>query len=250
MDNCLVYTTLGGSNVEYSKLTIHMLKSVKKYLPEVQIAIICNTQFAEYIRKECSNIKFLHFEILDTIISNDEAAANKLKIFDYDNIYKFKSIIYLDSDIILKGSNKIENIVNNIKINNIYLVKEGNFDNFHWNIQTYSNDKKLEFIKTNKYTFNTGQFIFSPCVKIKNLFELAYKSFMNDRHASLYEQGHFNDVFLNQDYVVLKYSLSEATLLHSLTHNNIWCNYNINHFCGSGYTLETKLIAMLNCLRS
>ena len=167
-----------------------------------------------------------------------------------DIVYNYKNDLVKNSDIILKNSNKIENIVNNIISNNIYLVKEGNFDNFHWNIQTYSKDKKSEFINTNKYTFNTGQFIFSPCVKIKDLFELAYRSFKNDMHASLYEQGHFNDVFLNQDDVVLNYSLSDATLLHSLTRNDIWCNYNINHFCGSGYTLETKLIAMLNCLRS
>ena len=235
-------------NKDYFRLLDLLLKSMKVYSTQTfDFLVMTTAEFEPEVKKIAKtlnlelNIFCLEFK---TIF---QAACARLFIFDYPNLSKYEKILYLDTDIIIKGelaqvfALPIEDLLHGITSGNI---GSQNFGSQFFDFGTI--DRNLAGI-------NSGTLLFLNSENMKNLFERIrnhVKQFTNDGNQPPYCM---DQPFIN--YHAIKDSLYNSTLLNPLVSlfegNDTVDNYATSIICHFSYPIGNfghKFYRMCNFL--
>eukprot|EP00668_Euglena_longa_P014582 GGOE01018572.1.p1 GENE.GGOE01018572.1~~GGOE01018572.1.p1 ORF type:complete len:515 (+),score=63.78 GGOE01018572.1:168-1547(+) len=168
-----------------------------------------------------------------------QSSANKLRLFQlFSRTHRYDVVVMLDVDILV-----VQNplpFVGVVKPNVLYVGAESG-THAVFNARQYSTLEQQRMRELGLRTFNAGLFIFRPSPVMQSLLEEAYKSFCLHPHASLYEQGHLNTVFLTQGK--LSYRLTHLVGLNAvrIPFSNVR-NYALLHAYGPWQLMERLFV--------
>ena len=208
-----------------------------------EILIYTSTKFMDIIKQSPFYRKdLICFEINDTYGSVEKACKARLDLFSLQSIHKYSKILYLDTDIIVKGD--LQNIFDLCIRDKLYVLEEGSIssDTDFWGKTLFLNAGDLDLYTNKPYAFSTafssGILLFNNCDKIKELF-------LNIRNDIL--KRPFKFYCHDQPYIVynaFKYDLYDNQILKQFVVNNDpnFCSDKIiHHFPGDPGMHRDKL---------
>lgn len=172
------------------------------------------------------------------------ACRSRLDFFHLPGVSKYQKVLYLDTDIIIKGN--INTIFDIAKDDILYVVEEGTIDNDNpldwWGKKLFNGHEEINSFQ-DKSAFNSGVILFKNCTAVENLFE----NINNDMRIR-------NHIFFDQPFIVynsFKYNMFDNKLMNqycinikSVDNSELYNDKIINHFpLGVGQS-EIKLQVM------
>jgi Glycosyl transferase family 8 len=152
-------------NRDYLKLLELLLTSMKIYSSQAfEILVLTSPDFQNEINSisEKLGLKInMMFINLSTIF---EAACARLRIFDYPDISNYETILYLDTDIIIKGD--LAPVFPLATEERLYGIEEASIGNLNFGRQFF-NVAKTDF---SIIGINSGTLLFKNCLTIRDLF--------------------------------------------------------------------------------
>ncbi len=191
----------------------------------INILVYTSTLFMNMIKEShLFNNEKIKFEINDTYTNIDTACKAKLDLFNLPSVKNYNKIIYLDTDILVKGD--INNVFDVCKEDILYVLEEGeiNSNSDFWGKTLFGNEVNNYKDQT---AFTSGILLFNNCDKIKDLFIKINNDIINRPY-------HFD--FYDQPYIVynaFKYNLYNNKILKQFVvnnDNNIYSDKIIHHF--------------------
>lgn len=245
--NCIFICAFHNPN--YFHMLLLLLESIFLYSDilytnDTEILIYTNKIFYDHILKHPLHqkySKYIHFQ-LRNFVSKSEICRARLDIFKFDITKKYKKILYLDTDIIIKGN--LSQIFDIACDEILYTLEEGTIDSDtnYWGKYLF---KKSEMESTkNKSAFSSGILLFKNCKPIQDLFDEIKKD-MSIRKNLYYDQPFFV-------YNAFKFNIFDNQLLKpyaiNVERNSNCDNYSICHFYGGLGISDFKLTFMKNFL--
>lgn len=238
--NCIFICVF--NNKEYIKLLRLLLESIFIHNEMInnEILIYTNTNFMNKIKQCHLMFPFIQFEINDNYNNVDLACKSRLDLFYLKNISKYEKILYLDSDILIKGD--INNIFNLCNDELLYVLEEGVVDDpkDYYGRTLFGNDINNYKGKT---AFTSGILLFKKCEKIKIFFDIVREDIL--------KRPYYFDCY-DQPYIVYNAFIQNIYNNQSLkpyaVNNNfdIDSEYIIHHFPGIPGYHNKKLEKMTN----
>ena len=154
-------------NKDYFKLLNLLLKSLKFYsddLQDIDFLIITHDSFKDKIYDLCNELNiYIDIKCFDftTIF---QAACARVFIFEYEHINSYEKILYLDTDILIKG--QLSNIFNLEIQDLLYGIESGTINSLNFGSQFFD----FKTIDSNKTGINSGTLLFKNTIIIKELF--------------------------------------------------------------------------------
>jgi hypothetical protein len=206
------------------------------------ILIYTCTDFMNMIKKSHLFSKKIFFEINDTYTDIDKACKARLDLFNLKYINNYDKVLYLDTDILIKGD--VNTVFDVCREDILYVLEEGRIDDDHdYHGKSLFGHEIYNY--HDKSSFTSGILLFNNCEKMKFLFNKINEDISNRHHF-----------FHDQPYIIynaFKYSLFNNKVLNYLVvnnDNNIHSNKIIHHFPGGPGIYDHKLITMNNFLNS
>lgn len=174
----------------YIQLLKLLITSIHKNSNKTDILIMTSPAFQPIIEKEIScfdlSIKYYIFNVRTLF----ETGCARYNIFNYEKIYMYNKILYLDTDVLV---NSDLNILFNqdISPDKLYALEEGTIGHEYWGSQFF--DSK---INRNISAFSSGVLYFMNSITIKNLFN------RTKSHITKYSKGHPVPECLDQPFIV------------------------------------------------
>ena len=245
MPDYLVYLT-AGYNPEFSKLVDLCVKSILAThdRSKIDICIMCDEHYVQYV-----NHLPVKIHITGTNTTPVMASLRKLEVFNIDDIYKYKKVLFLDGDILVTKSLLpiFEAASDPAKL---YVFEEDEYKTPHTSVyfsnMTYTPEELKILEENNIKGFNCGQFLFTPTPEMKQHFTNIILKMNNFKGEFHYEQS-FMNVYFN-----LQHTLTDRTMLKE--HVKIYPEYNtyypsktIIHFTGTldKYTKLERMISII-----
>jgi len=241
------------NNVEYIKLLYLLLESIFIFgnLGETtKILIYTSTEFMRLIKNShLYNPCLIIFETNDTYNNVTLACKARLDLFELETVKYYKTILYLDSDVLVKGDLapifKIAELGQEV----IYAIEEGNFDDSNHFADFYGlslfGHRDIEKFK-GMSAFSSGVMLFKNCQTIKDLFKIIKQDIRNrPREFACHDQP----------YIVhnaFKTGLYDNTAIKPYAVNNdlnIYSDKVIHHFPGNTgihYNKQVEMVQFLN----
>lgn len=245
--NCIFICIFNNPN--YVNMLYLLLDSIYTYgsLKDgcTEIVVYTSTRFMNMILKSPFYKEFVRFEINDKYTNVDKACKARLDLFDLPIIQKYSKILYLDTDIIVKGD---LNVVFDLCTQDILYVLEEGFilsDTDFWGKSLFLTAGDLHVYDKNTSAFTSGILLFNNCNKIRDLFS----NIKNDIIARPH-QFYCHD----QPYIIynaFKYGLYDNQLLKEYVVNNdhsVNSNKIIHHFPGDPGLHQHKIKHMFTFL--
>lgn len=183
----------------------------------IDLLVLTNPEFKDEILKmgKRLNVNIL-IEVLESKNVFDSKIA-RLKIFDFENINKYRNILYLDTDILLSGN--LKNILKEDLIlkEKLYVVREGDIGNNYHGKFLFDAENQNNNVDYNRPAFNSGVLLFKSCDTIKNLFKVIKSGILEYADTGRF-LSHVDQPFFN--YYTLKMNLEEMIYLQELSTNN------------------------------
>jgi lipopolysaccharide biosynthesis glycosyltransferase len=216
-----------------------LLESIQKYGKlddNTHILIYTSTLFMNMIKSHSLYNNNIKFEVNDTMNTIEKACRARLDLFKLDLIKNYDKVLYLDTDILIKGD---LNIVFNIcEEDLLYVLEEGAIDSTtdFWGYSLFTNAERNNY--SDKSAFTSGIMLFKNCSKIRALFEQINECINTLKRAF---------VCHDQPYIVynaFKYHIYNNKILKDYVVNN---DHNINsdkiihHFPGGPGSYHHKL---------
>jgi lipopolysaccharide biosynthesis glycosyltransferase len=195
----LAYYTI-GFQPSYITILEYSIKSLRKYNPDIDIIILCDTQFKNIIAQI-----FPYARICERPNSRTPEAASmqKLSIFDED-ISGYDSVIFIDSDILvgIPLAPLLSQVTNE---NQLYAFAEMEEQSAHtdimWSLANYSSEQLAFFQENNIRVINAGLFAFKPTNIMKTHFDNINEMIAGHKGKFFYEQS-FMNVYFNTRNIV------------------------------------------------
>lgn len=187
--NCVFICVFNNPN--YVNMLYLLLDSIYKYglldKGAFEILIYTSTKFMDIIKKSpFYKEELIRFEVNDGYSSVEKACKARLDLFDLlvdtknngnkynGNKYNYNKILYLDTDIIVKGN--IQTIFDVCVEDKLYVLEEGSIDSDSdfWGKTLFENAGDLDPYGNNT-AFNTGIMLFNNCDKMKCFFQMSSK---------------------------------------------------------------------------
>lgn len=242
---------------KYVDMLFIMLDSINLYgqlKSNTDILIYTSTIFMNRIKESSYMSDKIIFEINDSYDNIDKACKARLDLFQLESISKYDKILYLDTDIIVKGN--LNFILNSKLEDKIYALEEGRIDNNYIKksdentfLHDYYGQILFEDGDIEKYedktAFSSGIMIFNNCLKIKELFDIIKKDII--------DRPYFFCCY-DQPYIVhntIKHNLHNNKLMKKYcvnNNNNINSDKIIHHFPGGPGVFYNKIIKMTKFL--
>jgi lipopolysaccharide biosynthesis glycosyltransferase len=191
----LAYYTI-GFQTSYIPVLELSIKSLRKSNPDIDIRILCDTQFKEQI---ALMVPEAHICERPNSRTPEAASMQKLSVFRED-MSAYDTIIFIDSDILvgIPLSPLLSRVENE---HELYAFAEKEEQSAHtdiaWSLRNYSNSD-LDFFKENSIrVFNAGLFAFKPSEIMKTYFEAIESMIREYRGEFFYEQS-FMNVYFNK----------------------------------------------------
>jgi len=209
--------------------------------------IYTSTPFMEIIKQSrFFNPDTFVFITNDTLHTVDAVCKARLDIFDFPITQSYEKILYLDTDVLIKGDINI--IFNICTDDTIYAIQEGSIDHEYdfWGSNLFVMRNDLDKYD-NKTAFSSGVMVFKNCDKIRDLFQNIKQDIL---------ETNIQYCCCDQPYIVynaFKYNLYNNTVLNSYAvnnDNNIYSGKIIHHFPGYVGIADHKLIKMNNFLNN
>lgn len=227
---------------QYLELFFILLETILSYgsLDEnTHILVYTSTPFMETIKQhKLFDAEKIKFEINDTFNNIDSACKSRVQLFNLSSINKYEKILYLDTDIIIKGDvNKVFDIC---KDDILYTLEEGSidFEKDYWGNSLFGNEVNNYEDKT---AFTSGILLFNNCKNVKMLFQKISEDMINrPYYFECYDQPYIV-------YNAFKHNLYNNKILKNLVVNNnenIDNDFVIHHFPGGPGIFEHKLNKM------
>lgn len=264
-------------NKKYLDLFYLLLESIILYgkLDEnTNILVYTNTEFMIEIKKNKYFTNKIIFELNDSISqhkiiinptdsynllfvekcnrnnynNSHEAAISRLDIFSLHSLSNFHKILYLDTDIIIRGD--INTIFSLCKKDLLYTLEEGSLEQSSiinhdpWGRGLFSDSEISQYKDTT--AFSSGILLFNNSEPIKKLFHEINMDIKKRQHY-FYDQPHIV-------YNAFKYNMFDNKILKNYAINDnedIRNNYIINHFPSFGQTIKKthKMTKFMNSLK-
>ena len=236
--NCIFITIF--LQIKYVEMFFILLESLSIFGNldiNTEILIYTSTKFMNIIKQSHLYTDKIKFEINDDYDNLDKACKSRLDLFNLHSIQNYEKVIYLDTDILIKGN--INNIFDICKEDIFYAVEEGTIDSKldYWGTSLFKDEVNNYKDKT---AFCSGILLFKNCSKIKELFEIIKISIKSNEHF-FHDQPYFV-------YNAFKYNLYNNKLLKEYCVNNNFnsnSNFIIHHFPG-GPGIHMKKIPVMN----
>ena len=239
--NCIFVTVFNQR--QYVDMFFLLLESIFTYgnLDEsTNILIYTSTPFMRII-KNCHlfNNKKIKFEINDRYNNIVKACRARLDLFNLSSIKNYNKILYLDTDILIKGD--IKDVFDVCNEDVLYALQEGKInENDHWGVKLFGKEINKYNDKT---AFTSGILLFNNCNKIKDLFQKIKEDIIKRPLNGPYRY--------DQPYIIynaFKYNLYNNKVLKSLVVNNdknIHSDKVIHHFPGGPGLFKHKIPVMI-----
>lgn len=220
--NCIFICVF--NQIEYVDMLVLLMESIfffGKLDDNTSLLIYTSTSFMELIKRN-NNFKSekVQFEINDTYNDIYSSCRARLDFFRISSVYKYNKILYLDTDILVKGD--INRVFDVCKKDILYALGEGQITNYEWGDSLFGEEASNYPDKT---AFSSGILLFYNCEKIKTLFMIINED-MTKRYHSFYDQPYIV-------YNAFKYNLYNNTDLKAYVANNdenIFNDIVIHHF--------------------
>lgn len=233
------------NNETYIKMIYLLLESIYIYGnigDDIEILIYTTTKFMDIIKQSHLYDRHkINFEINDTYTNVKSACSSRLDLFSFKSIDKYDKILYLDTDILIKGD--LHSVFDIVKEDILYVLEE--FDILKAPYDYYGRSLFKEEIKNYSDTsgFTSGILLFNNCEKIKTLFENINISIRTRPHP-FFDQPHFV-------YNAFKYNMYNNKILKEYAVNrdtNIYSDKIIHHFPGTPGQTNKKMHQMTTFL--
>jgi hypothetical protein len=238
--NCIYITVF--NHKKYVDMFYLLLESIFIYgnLDDTtHILVYTSTKFMNMIkRSHLFNADIIKFETNDTYDNIDKACKARLDVFKLPSIANYNKILYLDTDILVKGD--INTIFNLCKEDIIYALEEGTINSHtnYWGLILFGNE-------VNNYhditAFTSGILLFNNSDKMKHLF--------NSINEDIIKRPYQFDCY-DQPYIVynaFKHNQYNNKIFKSYVvnnNNNIHSDKIIHHFPGGPGVYQHKIDAM------
>jgi hypothetical protein len=230
-------------NEHYIKLLFMLLESIYLFgnLDEyTDILIYTSTNFMEIISKSNFYSDKIKFEINDDYNDLYNSCRARLDLFNLKLVENYKKILYLDTDILIKGEiNKVFDLANE---DLLYALSEGQIyhESNSWGRILFGDEV---FNYSDPSAFTSGILLFNNCEKIKFLFDKINEDMINRPES-----------YFDQPYIVynsFKYGLYNNKVLGTCVANHDYGCFNhivVDHFPGGPGDPSQKLLIMKDYL--
>lgn len=248
----LIYFTVFG-NKDYVKLLEMLIRTVgKQTYKKFEILFITDSKTSKLIKKIKELKKYtIHFHLTDEITNPVDASMQKLKIYGWRHINKYKNILFLDVDILVLGNLKQIFESKKVKSNILYSATHNRDASMHKTVYHSLIDyteAQLENFKANEITaFNAGQFFFKNTSTMRDHFDNINKFIASWSGRYFFEQS-----FLNYYFNIL--NMADTKLFDkqfkfvSINENHTNVTFDKNavfvHFMGNATNGEGKIYFM------
>ncbi len=238
---CIFITVFKNQN--YVDLLFMLLESIYlfgKLDEHTDILIYTSTEFMEMIKNSKFNSDKIKFELNDTYNDLYKSCRARLDLFNLNFVNNYQKILYLDTDILIKGP---INKVFDLAIDDIlYVLAEGQIyhESNSWGKILFGNEI-LNY--SNPTAFTSGILLFKNCANIKFLFDKINED-MILRPESFFDQPYIV-------YNAFKYKLYDNKILGSCVANHDYGCFNnivIDHFPGGPGDPTQKFLIMKDYL--
>jgi lipopolysaccharide biosynthesis glycosyltransferase len=210
MTKNLIYFTIGGNPLYARLLKLCITSLVSKTSKEafnIDIMVMCSQDYKQYID---------HIKGIDDvwIVPNSrngvEASMKKVMIYKYPKINEYKSVIYLDSDIVAVGDVcKLFDVMNDdddiVDKDVLYVFEEHQDAKFHnerfWSLGGYTDEKIKEFEKMKQGVFNCGHWGFHVSPVMLAHFKAVFKMIQDYNKKDYFYEQSFMNVYFNTRYL-------------------------------------------------
>jgi ATP-dependent metalloprotease FtsH len=250
MDKLLLYTTVGKSEAYLNLLTYFCESLCFTNTGVKNLLVMCDISFHTKVRTILERFAFLNWYIMDMpdSLSPIQASMHKTKIFDWPHIMEYNICLFVDADcLFLQDLGFI--FKKPILDNKLYVYAEHDdpgknltlsytlSNESNYNCNYYSENDYNQLVKTNKYPFNAGLFMF----KISPLMKLHFKAlnnFMrNSKGTYFYEQSFMNVYFNKRNLADYSIFVKDNYTMHASNHSP---KNTLLHFSGSPGAGESK----------
>jgi predicted O-methyltransferase YrrM len=201
-----------------------------------ELLIYTSTRFMNKIKQShlFNNTK-MKFELNDNYNTIERACKSRLDLFNLESISRYKKVLYLDTDIIVK--NDISKVFEVCNEDTLFVLEEGEIDQNDnlWGKSLFGNEINNFADKT---AFTSGILLFNNSEKMKDLFRKINEDMANrPQYFACHDQPYIV-------YNAFKYNLYNNKVLKLLAVNN---DYNIHsdkvihHFPGGPGFYEKKI---------
>ena len=253
--NC-IFTCVFG-NREYYGMFMLLLESILKYGnldDNIQILVYTTTEYMNLIKRSyLYSPTRIVFEVNDNITTIDAACKSRMDLYSFEPVKnnKYKKILYLDTDIIVKGP--LGHVFEMITDDVIYVLSE------NITIGSYVPGTRADYMgdtlfgtELTKYSgrkgFSSGIIGFNNCTSVRELFD-RIRADMTVRHHNFQDQPFFV-------YHAMTSNLYNSEALHnhaviSSSTTDIHSPYAIHHFAGtpgSGGRKYQQMVEFLNSI--
>jgi hypothetical protein len=210
---------------------------------DTDILVYTSSAFMNKIKQSYLFNNRIKFEVNDAYTDIDKACKARLDLFELPSTVTYSKILYLDTDIIVKGDLNL--VFDVAKDDILYTLEEGTIDS-----DTDAWGKSLFGSEVDNYTdksaFTSGILLFNNCTVIHELFESIKEDIV---------KRPYNFPCYDQPYIVynaFKRGAYDNNLLKRLVVNrddNIHSDKVIHHFPGWPGVYRTKITTMLDFLK-
>jgi glycosyltransferase involved in cell wall biosynthesis len=154
-------------NRDYMKLLELLLASMKIYssMESFDILILASPDFEQSLHELSSKTGIYIRTMFIKLSTIFEAACARLRIFDYQEISRYDTILYLDTDIIIKGD--LAPLFSLAKDKVLYAIEEGTIASKNFGGGLFFRPGEIDM---NTGGINSGTLLFQNCVAVRDLF--------------------------------------------------------------------------------
>lgn len=241
----IIYITIAGSNPKYVDVATYLLKSIDHFLSrkDVDVLVICDAESHKLFDFQFS--KNPHIRIFKIVVQSVNAYDLKLRPFEFENLYLYSKVIYLDLDILII-SHDIDKLFDESFQKGILHVKPettlGEANMIYWSTVGFTNNQLDLFLKLGITPFNTGSFgflfskeMFVHFRSVLNIIEKTGGAFYTEQS---YMNQYFNSLLMTEGQILDRYvQLNVENAIPQPQHP-------ICHFYGANGEADLKLRRM------
>jgi len=153
-------------NPDYFKLLELLLLSMRMYssTDTFDIVVLTSPEFESRLNELSNKIGLKVTAMCIKLTTIFEAACARLRIFDYADISRYEKILYLDTDIIIKGD--LAPLFSLATEDKLYGIEQGTIASMNFGRQFF----KTSGLDFNITGINSGTLLFKNCLAIRDLF--------------------------------------------------------------------------------
>jgi hypothetical protein len=213
-------------NKDYIKLLTLLFSSIRFYsnIENSDFLVLTSKDFEPLIQDLAKQVEIPIRTMTLEIITIFQAASARLFIFEYEHIQSYSKILYLDTDILVKGD--LSTLFQLPLTDKVYALESGSTDSINFGVQFFTPPVKTA-------GFNSGTLLFQNSPTIRSLFERIQLHITTYTKSGLTPPYALDQPFIN--YHAIKDGLYENQTLKSyvalLEDNNIPSNENTAIIC-------------------